>query len=71
MSHIWDSESDGDKVERLEGELKYLREDASALVYALREYTNDLHFFGKSEKLQDVLDALHALEHNNELGGQA
>jgi hypothetical protein len=53
-----------EQVDTLEGELRCLREGACALTGVLREYTNDLHFFGKSDKLPDVLDMLWALEGN-------
>lgn len=56
-----------EQVDTLEGELRCLREGAGALTDVLREYTNDLHFFGKSDKLPDVLDMLWALEGNLDL----
>ncbi len=56
-----------EQVDTLERDLRCLREDASALADVLREYTNDLHFFGKSDKLPDVLDMLWALEGNLDL----
>lgn len=56
-----------EQVDILTGELRCLREDAGALTDVLREYTNDLHFFGKSDKLPEVLDMLWALEQNLDL----